>query len=304
MGSRKAVPWLLPIFAGLPLAAAQPPATAQAWNLLHTGASDSKPEVRQQAAAALGSMTGIGEAIGLLEKLLSQDEEADVRQTAAAGLGAMKARSALPYLKDAIDDPDLGVSYAAVRSLWDMGDLSGRQNLEAILSKHRGTSTGGLHKQIEAAKRKIHSPAALARITLDNASGAILGPLAIGYGPAKSLMNDSGATSRAFAADLLSRHCNDESRQVLEERMAAEGNLGVKTAIARALAQCGDKQSLPLLEAYMADSRDALKFMAAASVIRLNQPKTVPPKPVRKKPRTAPRRHASSSPPSKPSSSP
>jgi HEAT repeat protein len=304
MGSRKAVPWLLPFVASLPLAAAHPSPTAQAWNLLHTGASDSKPEVRQQAAAALGSMTGIGEAIGLLEKLLSQDEEADVRQTAAAGLGAMKARTAIPYLKDAIDDPDLGVSYAAVRSLWDLGDLSGRQNLEAILSKRRGTSTGGLHKQVEAAKRKIHSPAALARITLDNASGAILGPFAIGYGPAKALMSDSGATSRAFAADLLSRHCDNESRQVLEERMAAEGNLGVKTAIARALARCGDKQSLPILEAYMADSRDALKFMAAASVIRLNQPKTAPAKPVRKKRRPTLRHPASSSPPGKPSSTP
>ncbi len=127
MGSRKAVPWLLPFLAGLPLTAAQPSPAAQAWNLLHTGASDSRAEVRQQAAAALGSMTGISEAVGLLEKLLRQDEEADVRQTAAAGLGAMKARTAIPYLKDALDDPDLGVSYAAVRSLWDMGDLSGRQ---------------------------------------------------------------------------------------------------------------------------------------------------------------------------------
>ncbi len=86
--------------------------------------------------------------------------------------------------------------------------------------------------------------------------------------------------------------------------MAAEGNLGVKTAIARALAQCGGKQSLPMLEAYMADSRYALKFMAAASVIRLNQPKTVPGKTLRKKNRTAPRQHASSSSPSKPFSSP
>ncbi len=304
MGSRNSVSWLLPIFVGVPLAAAQTSPTAQAWNLLHTGASDSKPDVRQQAAAALGSMTGISEAIEMLEKLLSQDEEADVRQTAAVGLGTMKARSAIPYLKDAIDDPDLGVSYAAVRSLWDMGDYSGRQNLEAILSKRRGTSTGGLHKQIEAAKRKIHSPAELARITLDNASGAILGPFAIGYGPAKALLNDTGATTRAFAADLLSRHCDDESRQVLEERMAAEGNLGVKTAIARALAQCGDKQSLPILEAYMADSRDALKFMAAASVIRLNQPKPAPAKTVKKKRRPAPRGRASSSTPGTPSAHP
>jgi HEAT repeat protein len=305
MGSRKAARWLLPILAGFRLAAAQTPPTTNAWNLLHTGASDSKPEVRQQAAAALGSMTGIEEAVGLLEKLLGQDEDADVRQTAAAGLGAMKARTAIPYLKDAIDDPDLGVSYAAVRALWDMGDISGRQYLEQILSKHRGTSTGGLHKQIEAAKRKIHSPAALARITLDNASGAILGPLAIGYGPAKSLLKDSGATNRAFAADLLSRHCNDESRQVLEERMTAEGNLGVKTAIARALAQCGDKQSLPILEAYLSDSRDALKFMAAASIIRLNQSKTAPTKTIRKKHRPASRQHASSSsPPGKFSATP
>ncbi len=298
---------LAPLVAGLLVAiaaagAADRPPTARAWNLLHDGAADSKPEVRQPAAAALGSMEGIAEAVELLEKLLTDDEDPDVRQTAATGLGAMKARSAMPALKDAIDDPDAGVSYAAVRALWDMGDASGRQELEDILSRKRGVASGGVERQIRDAKRKMRSPAALAKIGLDNASGALLGPFAIGYGPAKSLLADSGAINRALAAGLLARHCNDESRQVLEDRLAAEGNLGVKTAIARALAQCGDMQSLPILEAYLVDSRDALKFMAAAGIIRLSQPKPPAAKPatpekkkVRKK-RRAPSSPASSRP--------
>ncbi len=244
----------------------------KAWNILHVGAADAKPEVRQQAAAALGSMEGVAEAVSMLEHFLADDADPDVRQTAATGLGAMKATSAIPALKDAIDDPDAGVSFAAVRSLWEMGDSSGRVVLEDILGKQRGTSSGGMGKQIRDAKREMRSPAQLAMLGFDNASGTLLGPFSIGYGPAKSILKDSGAPNRVLAADLLSRHCNDESRQALEDRLAAEGNWGVKTAIARALARCGDVASLPILEAYLVDSRDSLKFMAAASIIRLSRP--------------------------------
>jgi hypothetical protein len=55
----------------------------------------------------------------------------------------------------------------------------------------------------------------------------------------------------------------------------------------------------------MTDSRDALKFMAAASVIRLSQPKpaATPAKPVKKKRRAVPQ-PASSSTRGKPSSHP
>ncbi len=260
----------------VPAAAAAPESSQatlkKAWSILHTGAADSKPEVRQQAAAALGSMEGVAEAARMLEKLLADDTDPDVRQTAATGLGAMKATNAIPALKDAIDDPDAGVSFAAVRSLWDMGDSSGREVLEEVLGKQRGASSGGVGKQIRSAKKEMRSPAQLAMLGLDNASGALLGPFSIGYGPAKSILKDNGAPNRVLAADLLSRHCNDESREALEDRVAAEGNWGVKTAIARALARCGDVKSLPILEAYLVDSRDSLKFMASASIIRLSRP--------------------------------
>lgn len=245
---------------------------AKSWNLLHTGAADSKPEVRQAAAAALGSMKGVAEAEGMLKKMLAEDVDPDVRETAATGLGTMKAAGAIPALKDAIDDPDAGVSFAAVRALWEMGDYSGRPVLEDVLAKRRGVSSGGMQKEIRTAKKQMRSPAELAKIGFDNASGALLGPFSIGVGPAKSLLKDSGAPNRAMAADMLARHCNDESREALEERLAAEGNWGVKTAIARALAQCGDEKSMPILEAYLVDSREPLQFMAAASIIRLSQP--------------------------------
>jgi HEAT repeat protein len=51
----------------------------------------------------------------------------------------------------------------------------------------------------------------------------------------------------------------------------------VRAAAARGLGQCGNKESIPKLEQYLADSNEALKYMAAAAIVRLSMDK--PPKP-------------------------
>ncbi len=257
----------------------------RAWAILHDGAASTRPDVRQQTAIALGSITGSAEARKMLEKLLAEDKDPDVRQTAAAALGTLKSRAAIPALKIAMDDDeDAGVSFTAVKALWELGDFSGRGALEEVLGHARSTSAGGMHTQIRSMKRTARSPSQLAQMGINEASGALLGPFSIGVTAAESILKDSGAPGRALAAVMLAEHCDAALRTLLEHDLVSEGNWGVKTAIARGLGKCGDRYSIPILEAYLVDSRDSLKTMAAAAIIRLSIAR---PAPAVKRPRKA-----------------
>lgn len=258
--------------------ASEPSPSTRAWTILHLDAADTHPEARQQAAIALGSIAGSAEALRVLDKLLAEDKDPDVRQTAAAALGTLKSRAAIPALKKAMDDDDAGVSFTAVKALWEMGDLSGRDALEDVLGHTRSTSAGGIQSQIRSMKKQARSPSQLALIGVNEASGALLGPFSIGVTAAENILKDGGASGRALAAVMLAGHCDGPLKTLLERDLVAEGNWGVKAAIARGLGKCGDKNSIPVLEAYLVDSRESLKTMAAAAIIRLNSGRPAAPK--------------------------
>jgi len=251
----------------------------RAWTILHESVDNTRAEVRQDAAVALGSMMGSKEALQILEKLLAEDKDPDVRLTAAAALGTLKSRQAIPALKKAMDDDDAGVSFTAIKALWDMGDLSGRDALEDVLGRSRSTAERGMQAQIRSMTKKARSPSQLAQMGINGASGALLGPFSIGVTAAMNILKDSGAPGRALAAVTLAEHCDASLKTVFEEDLVSEGNWGVKTAIARGLGKCGDKNSIPVLAAYLVDSRNSLKTMAAAAIIRLS---AVPPRAARK----------------------
>ncbi len=257
----------------------EPSPRIRAWTVLHESAANARPEVRQDAAVALGSMAGSTEAPQILEKLLAEDKDPDVRLTAAAALGTLKSRRAIPALKKAMDDDDAGVSFTAVKALWEMGDLSGRGALEDVLGRARSTAERGMQAQIRSMKKKARSPSQLAQMGINGASGALLGPFSIGVTAALSILKDSGAPGRALAAITLAEHCDAALKTVFEQDLVSEANWGVKTAIARGLGKCGDQNSIPILAAYVVDSRDSLKTMAAAAIVRLS---AVPPRAARK----------------------
>jgi hypothetical protein len=52
----------------------------------------------------------------------------------------MKAREAIPSLKTAMDDAAGEVAFAAAKALWDMGDRSGRDLIEDVLTGQQSTS--------------------------------------------------------------------------------------------------------------------------------------------------------------------
>jgi len=255
-------------------ALAQPNVTA--WDILNKGCAETRSERRAQAISAVATIGLTPEVVRLVEQGL-RDLDPVVRQTAAAALGQIKSHQSVPFLQVALQDQADEVSFTAAKALWDMGERSGRQELEDVLTGESKSSPGLMDGAVRDAKRKMRDPKALAMIGVKEASGALLGPFSIGVVAVEELRKDGGAPGRALSATLLAQDCDARANQLLEWVLKEDRNHAVRAAAARGLGLCGNKESIPKLEQYLADSNDALRLMSAAAIIRLSMDK--PPKP-------------------------
>jgi HEAT repeat protein len=244
----------------------QPNVTA--WQILNEGLTDKNPDRRQQAVAAIGSIGLAPAAVKLVEKGL-RDDDTTVRQTAAAVLGQIKSTGSIPNLKAALDDPSGEVAFTSARALWDIGDRSGEQVLQDVLTGQQKSSGGVMEGAVKSAKKTLRSPKAMAMMGAKEASGALLGPFSLGITAAEDFLKDSGSAGRALSANMLSQRCDPRNLQLLEWTLQNDKNHAVKAAAAKALGNCGNKDEVPRLEQYLSDSHHALRFMAAASIVRL-----------------------------------
>jgi HEAT repeat protein len=244
-------------------------ADENAWDVLNHALRDGNPIRRAQALTALGLVGPASHIVRLLEVGLS-DKDAMVRQTAAAVLGELPARAAIPRLRQALNDESAEVSFAAAQALWRMGDRSGRQLFWAVLEGERKTGPGMIEGGLREARKKLHSPAALAKIGINEAAG-FLGPFSMGVGFAEDLMKDKGATSRALSARLLALDSDPLSAAELEDALE-DKNSAVRAASARALGERANREEIAKLQRLLTDSNEGVRFMAAAAIIRLSQP--------------------------------
>jgi HEAT repeat protein len=247
---------------------AQPDKTA--WDVLRTGLNDKNPDKRRQAVTAIGSIGLETEVIQLVEGAL-RDPDSLVRQTAAAELGQMKATEAIPSLKTAMDDAAGEVAFAAAKALWDMGDRSGRNLIEDVLTGQQSASESGLKGAVRDAKRKLHDPKALAVMGLKEASGVLLGPFNLGIIAAEQAFKDGSSGGRVLASIMLAQDCDAESLRLLEWSTTSDKSWAVKAASAKALGQCGNQDAIPTLEQNLADSNPAVKSMSAGAIIKLSR---------------------------------
>lgn len=248
---------------------AQPNVTS--WDILNLAMNDKNPEKRKQAIAAIGSIGLAPEAIKLAEDAMLKDEDPVVRETAAAALGEMKSKQSIPALQKALDDAYGQVAFQAAKSLWALGDrTSSRDTLQEVLTGTRKDSAGYIEGAMRDAKAKLHNPRALAWMGVKEASGALLGPFSLGVTAAQDMLKDTGAAGRAYAATLLGQDCDPRAHQLLEWVLKEDKNAAVKAAAARGLGACGDRQSIPKLEEYLAASNEAVKDMAAAAIVKLS----------------------------------
>ena len=76
-------------------------------------------------------------------------------------------------------------------------------------------------------------------------------------------------SGRASAAGTLPEH-PDEYARILLEWALDDPHSEVRAAAAKGLAKCGNGQSIPKLQSKLGDDHAAVRYMAAAALIRLN----------------------------------
>lgn len=262
----KAIPRRLCAFALCVLPAVAQPNVA-AWEVLKIGLAETNPDKRKQAVLAVGTIGPAPEVIELLNEAL-RDKDVVVRQTAAAEMADAKLRQCIPNLKAALDDTG-EVAFTAAKALWDMGDHSGKFIFEDVVTRELKDTTGFFEGALRDAKSKIHNPRSLAGMGVREASGALLGPFSMGINLAQDMMKDTGAPTRALSLITLSQDCDARGTQLMDWSLSNDKNNLVRAAAAKALGRCGNMTSVDKLVRLLAENSDAVRYMAAASVVRL-----------------------------------
>jgi len=244
--------------------------TAQGWEVLDKGLSDTNDKHRQQVVLAAGIIGPSSEAVKFIGGA-RKDKSPLVRSTVAAVFGELKSPDSMPYLRELLDDnPE--VSFTAARALCEMGDPQGREFLQQVLTGDRKDTPGFAAKNLKYAKKKF-TPLEIARMGVNEAAGILLGPASIGIivgeEAAKAQASGKPAESgRVIAASTLADHPDDYTRTLLEWALS-DSKAEVRAAAAKGLAKCGNTESIPKLQAVLNDEHAAVRYMAAASVIRL-----------------------------------
>lgn len=246
----------------------KPDRNATPWQILTEGATDHNIIHRQEALAALGTIGPRPRAIRLVVAAL-EDHDASVRQLAARNLGEMHARSAIPKLRGALKDDSGEVCFAAAKSLWDMGDRSGRQVFIDILADEKSDSPGLVKEQLATAKNKLHDPKALAFVGAEEAASALFGPAGWGIKIMKEVTKDRSAAARAMSASILGHDRNEDSLQELHDALW-DKNWLVREAAAEALGASRQRDQISYLQDLLQDDKAAVRYIAAASIIRLS----------------------------------
>lgn len=241
-------------------------------HILDDGVTNHIVARRQEALAALGTLGNREWAVKLVEAALD-DKDASVRQLAARDLGQMRAKSAIPKLKEALDDDTAGVSFAAAKSLWDMGDRTGRDVFIQILAGEKSNSTGVVKDQLETAKRRLQDPRQLAVIGAKEAASSLFGPAGWGITIVQEVTKDRSASARAMSAAVLGHDAGEEAMRELDDALW-DKNWIVRAAAAQALGECKQRDQIKHLKALLWDAKPAVRYMAAASIIRLSTSKS------------------------------
>jgi HEAT repeat protein len=241
-----------------------------AWLTINQGFGESDANHRRQAIEAAGSVGAVPEAVKLVAKGL-EDKEVLNRQTAAATLGQMGSQDAIPYLKNALEDkPE--VAFTAARALWNLGDTTGRTIFQEVLQGERPDGPTKMQKAMKDAKKRL-KPDQLALMGVSEVSG-ILGPAGIAIQAATEAMKEAkgvsgGIPGRALAAEVLGKDSDPYALTLLEWALD-DNNWAVRVAVCKALGERGNDATIAKLQPMLNDDHHAVRYMAAASMVKLS----------------------------------
>jgi HEAT repeat protein len=234
----------------------------EAWRILNTACAADNTSGRATAIRVLGLMLNDAKAIRLAGKALD-DDKPEVRSAAAAALGDMKARSSIPKLRAALDDNDPSVALAAAHSLELMHDNSAYEVYYEVLTGQRKAGKGLIASQTSF----LTDPKKIAQLGFEEGIGFI--PFAgIGWRAIRAIRKDDSSSIRAAAAKVLAKDPDPAATKALADAVGDKSWL-VRAAALEALAKRGDPSVLDIVPLSMSDEKDAVKYTAAAGVLRL-----------------------------------
>lgn len=242
-----------------------------AWVTLATGFDDADAPHRKQAVEATGTIGPMLPAVKMVALKGLQDKDVTVRQTAAATLGQMGSPDAIPYLKTALEDkPE--VAFTAAKALWALGDTTGRTIFEEVLEGQRPDGPGKMQKMMKNAKKRL-KPEQLALMGVSEASG-MLGPAGIGIQAVQEAIKEAkgasdGIPGRAIAAEVLGKDSDPYALTLLEWALG-DDNWAVRVAVCKALGERGNQETIQKLQPMLNDQHHAVRYMAAASMVKLS----------------------------------
>jgi hypothetical protein len=255
-----------------PPAAKTPPAKEKhltererAWLVLQDGVKESGAEKRAKAVNALGLLSANREAEGMAIEALG-DDKYNVRSAAATALGVMHAVHAIPQLEKALDDDEPAVVLAAANSLLLMKDSRAYDVYYDVLTGNARPNKGFIKEQL----KPFRDPKQVAALGFEEGIGFV--PFAgIGYEVVKRVLKSASDTSlvRAAAAKKLAHDPNPDSAEALVNATEDKSWI-VRAAALDAIAQRGDKSLLPKISGSLKDTRDDVRYMAAACIVHLS----------------------------------
>lgn len=249
----------------------------QAWELLKSGASNANPDTRRTAIGALGLLLHERRAAELAENALV-DEKQEVRSAAATALGQMDSESSIPQLEQTLHDKEPAVVLAAARSLVHFKQESGYDVYYEVLTGKRKAGKGVVASQLDTLK----NPKKLAEMGFEEGIGFV--PFGgMGLEAFKTIHGSSSASVRAAAAKVLTKDSDLAAGNALKDA-AGDDSWQVRVAAVDAIAERGDPKLVAAVVPALSDEKDAVKFTAAAAVLRLTQLES-PARPKRRRPR-------------------
>ena len=255
-----------------PPAAKTPPAKEKhltererAWLVIQDGVKESGAEKRAKAVNALGLLSANREAEGMAIEALG-DDKYNVRSAAATALGVMHAIHAVPQLEKALDDDEPAVVLAAANSLMLLKDNRAYDVYYDVLTGNARPNKGFIKEQL----KPFHDPKQVAALGFEEGIGFV--PFAgIGYEVVKRVLKSASDSSlvRAAAAKKLAHDPNPDSADALVNATEDKSWI-VRAAALDAIAQRGDKSLLPKISGSLKDTRDDVRYMAAACIVHLS----------------------------------
>ena len=224
--------------------------TEMAWDLIQAGIADHSTEKHATAIRVLGLLPNDSKARELSEQALT-DEHPEVRASAATALGKMRSRTSIPKLEHALEDKDIAVAIAAANALREMGDPAAYRVYYAVLT--------GQIKVEDSSSAEFGFAEAIGFIPFVGTAYHVL----------RNFSKDDASPVRAAAATALAADRDPRSAKALA-RATSDKSWLVRMAALDAIAHRGDPALLPYVTPAMKDDNDAIRFTAAASVIRLS----------------------------------